>query len=109
MVLDSVLVVFLLLLNPEGYACALCPPIFSYKYIHPLYYIGLLRKSLTTVSLSRLIEPSDSKKMPSLGYTSKVRVHEKYKVVGFISSGTYGRVYKAVGRNGQPGDFAIKK
>ncbi|MCJ1390531.1 cyclin-dependent protein kinase [Xylographa bjoerkii] len=54
-------------------------------------------------------EPADPKKMPSPGYTSKVRVHEKYKVVGFISSGTYGRVYKAVGRNGQPGDFAIKK
>lgn len=43
------------------------------------------------------------------GYTSKVRVHEKYKVVGFISSGTYGRVYKAVGRDGRAGDFAIKK
>ncbi|MCJ1472714.1 cyclin-dependent protein kinase [Lambiella insularis] len=54
-------------------------------------------------------EPSDPKKMPSAGYVSKVRVHEKYKVVGFISSGTYGRVYKAVGRNGQSGDFAIKK
>lgn len=34
---------------------------------------------------------------------------EKYKVIGFISSGTYGRVYKAVGRQGQPGEFAIKK
>jgi len=43
------------------------------------------------------------------GYTSKVRVHEKYKVVGFISSGTYGRVYKAIGRDGRPGEFAIKK
>ena len=42
-------------------------------------------------------------------YTSKTRVHEKYKVVGFISSGTYGRVYKAVNRNGTPGEFAIKK
>ncbi|KAI0134035.1 kinase-like domain-containing protein [Xylariales sp. AK1849] len=43
------------------------------------------------------------------GYQSKVRVVDKYKVVGFISSGTYGRVYKALGRQGQPGEFAIKK
>lgn len=42
-------------------------------------------------------------------YQSKVRVMDKYKVVGFISSGTYGRVYKALGRQGQPGEFAIKK
>lgn len=34
---------------------------------------------------------------------------DKYKVIGFISSGTYGRVYKAIGRHGQPGEFAIKK
>ncbi|KAJ9145054.1 Pkinase-domain-containing protein [Pleurostoma richardsiae] len=44
-----------------------------------------------------------------IGYQSKVRVIDKYKVVGFISSGTYGRVYKALGRQGQPGEFAIKK
>lgn len=47
--------------------------------------------------------------MPSPAYTSKVRVDERYRVVGFISSGTYGRVYKAVGKVGQSGDFAIKK
>lgn len=47
--------------------------------------------------------------MLSGGYTSKVRVHDRYKVVGFISSGTYGRVYKAQGRSGQVGEFAIKK
>ena len=43
------------------------------------------------------------------GYTSKVRVLDRYEVVGFISSGTYGRVYKAVGVKGQSGEFAIKK
>ena len=43
------------------------------------------------------------------GYTSKVRVRDRYHIVGFISSGTYGRVYKAIGKNGQKGEFAIKK
>lgn len=78
-----------------------------------------------------MVEPSESKKMPSSGYTSKVRVEDRYNVVGFIryvsyvagnahvlnilkffangSSGTYGRVYKAIGCNGQSGEFAIKK
>jgi hypothetical protein len=39
-------------------------------------------------------DPLD-RKMPGNGYTAKVRVREKYHIVGFISSGTYGRVYKA--------------
>lgn len=43
------------------------------------------------------------------GYTSKVRVRDRYHIVGFISSGTYGRVYKAIGKNGKRGEFAIKK
>ncbi|KAI9834323.1 MAG: cyclin-dependent protein kinase [Phylliscum demangeonii] len=34
---------------------------------------------------------------------------DRYKVIGFISSGTYGRVYKATGTNGRKGEFAIKK
>ncbi|KZF26775.1 cyclin-dependent protein kinase-like protein Ssn3 [Xylona heveae TC161] len=42
-------------------------------------------------------------------YASKVRVQDRYKVVGFISSGTYGRVYKAVSRHGDTREFAIKK
>lgn len=46
--------------------------------------------------------------MPN-GYTSKKRVYDRYRIIGFISSGTYGRVYKAVGKNGQVGEFAIKK
>lgn len=67
------------------------------------------------------LDPLD-RKMVSTAYTSKVKVRENYQIVGFISSGTYGRVYKAVGRN-KPGDatsptspsstahevFAIKK
>ena len=44
-----------------------------------------------------------------VSYQSKVRVTDKYRVIGFISSGTYGRVYKAVSRQGLPGEFAIKK
>ena len=56
------------------------------------------------------VESSEARKMPSTsGYTSKNRVLDRYKVVGFISSGTYGRVYKAVGHNGMAGEFAIKK
>jgi len=43
------------------------------------------------------------------GYNNKKRVNERYKIVGFISSGTYGRVYKAEGKNGRTGEFAIKK
>lgn len=43
------------------------------------------------------------------GYNSKKRVNERYKIVGFISSGTYGRVYKAEGKSGRVGEFAIKK
>ncbi|CAN9345851.1 unnamed protein product [Alternaria alternata] len=43
------------------------------------------------------------------GYNNKKRVTERYKIVGFISSGTYGRVYKAEGKNGRTGEFAIKK
>lgn len=43
------------------------------------------------------------------GYNTKKRVNERYKIVGFISSGTYGRVYKAEGKNGRTGEFAIKK
>lgn len=54
-----------------------------------------------------LVDPIESRR-PG-GYTSKVRVRDRYHIVGFISSGTYGRVYKAVGKNGKKGEFAIKK
>jgi cyclin-dependent kinase 8/11 len=48
-------------------------------------------------------------------YQPKVRVTDRYRIVGFISSGTYGRVYKAVSRgicaDGRPAgsEVAIKK
>lgn len=36
-------------------------------------------------------------------------VASKYKIVGFISSGTYGRVYKATSKDGTESVHAIKK
>ncbi|KLU93194.1 CMGC/CDK/CDK8 protein kinase, partial [Magnaporthiopsis poae ATCC 64411] len=64
---------------------------------------------LSFVSLvCRASDPAD-RGTSLTGYQSKVRVMDKYKVIGFISSGTYGRVYKALGRQGQAGEFAIKK
>lgn len=71
----------------------------------------------TTISISDLqsltctLDPVDKGTMSSTGsgYTSKKQVNSRYKIIGFISSGTYGRVYKAVGRNSQEGSFAIKK
>jgi cyclin-dependent kinase 8/11 len=37
-------------------------------------------------------------------------ITDSYKILGFISSGTYGRVYKAeADRSGKPNYFAIKK
>ncbi|KAF4260124.1 cyclin-dependent protein kinase [Aspergillus fumigatus] len=54
-------------------------------------------------------ESLDSKRPSGSGYTSKVRVRDKYHIVGFISSGTYGRVYKAIGKDGRKGEYAIKK
>jgi len=40
---------------------------------------------------------------------AKRRWEEHYQIVGFISSGTYGRVYKAINKDGSPGEYAIKK
>ncbi|KAJ9087349.1 cyclin-dependent protein kinase [Entomophthora muscae] len=41
---------------------------------------------------------------------SRIRVFDKYEILGFISSGTYGRVYKAVLKNKNDKTvFAIKK
>lgn len=39
------------------------------------------------------------RRQPGNNYTPKTKINQKYHIVGFISSGTYGRVYKAVERN----------
>ena len=44
----------------------------------------------------RLADPHDR---GSATYQPKTRVTERYRIVGFISSGTYGRVYKATARS----------
>ena len=54
-----------------------------------------LRK--TAISFDDPLRPQD-KKSSGNTYTSKVRISQKYNIIGFISSGTYGRVYKAVER-----------
>ena len=40
---------------------------------------------------------------------SRRTVNSKYNIAGFISSGTYGRVYKAVSREDEGTLYAIKK
>lgn len=84
-------------------------PFHEFTYISPPVY-GTFTASDFSDDLDLPSESRDAKKLPpNSGYTSKVKVLDRYKVVGFISSGTYGRVYKAVGHNGQSGEFAIKK
>ncbi|KAI9900917.1 hypothetical protein N3K66_005179 [Trichothecium roseum] len=41
-------------------------------------------------------DPHDRAAAAAAGYQPKTRVTERYRIVGFISSGTYGRVYKGV-------------
>ena len=41
--------------------------------------------------------------------STRKSVHEKYTIKGFISSGTYGRVYKAQATSGDSRFYAIKK
>ena len=60
-------------------------------------------------SLQKVFDDPAAHSQGPIAYQSRVRVMDKYKVIGFISSGTYGRVYKALGRQGQAGEFAIKK
>lgn len=66
--------------------------------------------SSTNLNLKRSVQAAfDDSGRSGSGYTSKVHIRERYHIVGFISSGTYGRVYKALGKNGKKGEFAIKK
>ncbi|CAI6097568.1 unnamed protein product [Clonostachys chloroleuca] len=51
-----------------------------------------------TVSPSTHHRFADPHDRGSIGYQPKTRVTERYRIVGFISSGTYGRVYKATAR-----------
>ncbi|GAB1315283.1 cyclin-dependent protein kinase [Madurella fahalii] len=73
-------------------------------------YLAMIpvKRPRAEVSFQPMPYPADRGIGP-MSYQSKVRVTDKYKVIGFISSGTYGRVYKALGRHGQAGEFAIKK
>lgn len=41
--------------------------------------------------------------------STRPRVADKYSILGFISSGTYGRVYKAQSKDGEGKIHAIKK
>lgn len=52
------------------------------------------------------LEGFTSIKMPPTGHG---KIESKYQFTGFISSGTYGRVYRAKALYGMIGDFAIKK
>jgi hypothetical protein len=71
------------------------------------FFLQQHHHSLVLICVSS--DPGDSKQAMFTGYNNKKRVNERYKIVGFISSGTYGRVYKAEGKNGRVGEFAIKK
>ncbi|KAI1101596.1 Pkinase-domain-containing protein [Jackrogersella minutella] len=106
--------------NPLRYGRVRIPE--ENKASHGLSHAAFpLLKSLEPRSIHHTLTPTFQPRVPAfrnqhpndrcgnIGYQSKVRVVDKYKVVGFISSGTYGRVYKALGRHGQPGEFAIKK
>ncbi|EXJ65502.1 CMGC/CDK/CDK8 protein kinase [Cladophialophora yegresii CBS 114405] len=57
-----------------------------------------LRKTTQLAALEDGLRGLD-KKQPGNSYTSKVKIGQKYNIIGFISSGTYGRVYKAVEKN----------
>ncbi|RMZ75519.1 hypothetical protein DV738_g5412, partial [Chaetothyriales sp. CBS 135597] len=58
-------------------------------------------------------ENNGDKRLPGNVYRAKTSVSAKYEIIGFISSGTYGRVYKAREKPGPNSDlkalYAIKR
>jgi hypothetical protein len=88
------------------------PPFHPQHFSHLFPSLGILNhpKASSVLILTCVpSDPADSTQAMFTGYNNKKRVNERYKIVGFISSGTYGRVYKAEGKNGRVGEFAIKK
>jgi hypothetical protein len=68
----------------------------------------ILWKSVPPRLTGYMTEPADAK-MSSMGYTSQRRINDNYDVVGFISSGTYGRVYKAKIKTGRGANIALSR
>ncbi|KAI1960204.1 cyclin-dependent protein kinase [Ophidiomyces ophidiicola] len=54
-------------------------------------------------------DQGEAKSESQFSYRPRVHIRDKYQIIGFISSGTYGRVYKARSKTGLGGEFAIKK
>ncbi|KAK9460262.1 kinase-like domain-containing protein [Lipomyces oligophaga] len=55
-----------------------------------------------------------SSRSPLGGYkvrrdNARKKVLDRYEIIGYIAAGTYGRVYKARSKYGEPREFAIKK
>ena len=64
-----------------------------------MYPYSNLRIDQTYLKNTRAIDLNrqrERQQQPGNSYQSKVKINQKYNIIGFISSGTYGRVYKAV-------------
>ncbi|KAL7957818.1 Pkinase domain-containing protein [Trichoderma compactum] len=55
-------------------------------------------RAIQTTTKRSVLAAFEDGRDQSAGYQPKARVTERYRIIGFISSGTYGRVYKAVSR-----------
>lgn len=67
----------------------------------PLYQYPFSSSTSPATYMGRLADPLSDRDRSGGGsprYEPKTRVTERYRIVGFISSGTYGRVYKATSR-----------